>query len=91
MLLGEIFPSRLRGKALGVAAMAQWIANFLVTLTFPALSGWSLTGTYTIYAIFAALSFVYVFWRIPETKGMELEQSETLFAAHDKKHSTAAS
>ena len=91
VLLGEIFPSRIRGKALGVAAMAQWIANFLVTLTFPALSGWSLTGTYTIYAIFAALSFVYVFWRIPETKGMELEQSETLFAAHDKKHSSAAS
>ncbi|GAA5029259.1 sugar porter family MFS transporter [Microbacterium fluvii] len=79
VLLGEIFPSRIRGKALGVAAGAQWIANFLVTVTFPAMSGWSLPATYGMYAVFAALSFVYVAWRIPETKGMELEQTETLF------------
>lgn len=38
VLLGEIFPSRIRGKALGVAAGAQWIANFLITVSFPAMS-----------------------------------------------------
>lgn len=79
VLLGEIFPSRIRGKALGVAAGAQWIANFLITVSFPAMSGWSLPVTYGMYALFAALSFVYVAWRVPETKGMELEQTETLF------------
>lgn len=79
VLLGEIFPSRIRAKALGVAAAAQWIANFLITVSFPVMSAWSLSGTYLMYAIFAALSFVYVLWRIPETKGMELEQTETLF------------
>lgn len=79
VLLGEIFPSRIRGKALGVAAGAQWIANFLVSWTFPELSAWSLPLTYLMYAIFAALSFVFVLWKIPETKGMELEQTETLF------------
>ncbi len=79
VLLGEIFPSRIRGKALGVAAGAQWIANFAITMTFPALSAWSLPLTYGMYALFAALSFVFVAWKIPETKGMELEQTETLF------------
>ncbi len=79
VLLGEIFPSRIRAKALGVAAGAQWIANFLITMTFPAMAGWSLPLTYGMYAAFAALSFVFVLWRIPETKGMALEQTETLF------------
>ena len=79
VLLGEIFPSRIRGKALGIAAGAQWVANFLITVSFPAMSGWSLPVTYGMYALFAALSFVYVAWRVPETKGMELEQTETLF------------
>ncbi len=84
VLLGEIFPSRIRGKALGVAAGAQWIANFLVSWTFPQLSTWSLPLTYGMYALFAALSFVFVLWKIPETKGMELEQTETLFVTKPK-------
>ncbi|MEU2203751.1 sugar porter family MFS transporter [Microbacterium oleivorans] len=84
VLLGEIFPSRIRGKALGVAAGAQWIANFLITVSFPAMSSWSLPLTYGMYALFAALSFVYVAWRVPETKGMELEQTETLFVRKAK-------
>nr|WP_274637984.1 sugar porter family MFS transporter [Microbacterium bovistercoris] len=84
VLLGEIFPSRIRGKALGVAAGAQWIANFLITVSFPAMSSWSLPLTYGMYALFAALSFVFVAWRIPETKGMELEQTETLFVRTPK-------
>jgi SP family sugar:H+ symporter-like MFS transporter len=84
VLLGEIFPSRIRGKALGVAAGAQWIANFAITVSFPAMSNWSLPLTYGMYALFAALSFVYVALRIPETKGMELEQTETLFVKKAK-------
>lgn len=79
VLLGEIFPSRIRGKALGVAAAAQWLANFLVAVSFPAMSAWSLPWTYAAYALFAALSFAFVLWRVPETKGMELEKTETLF------------
>jgi SP family sugar:H+ symporter-like MFS transporter len=80
VLLGEIFPNRFRARALGLAAAAQWIANFLVTVTFPALSDFSLLFTYGMYATFAALSFVFVFWKVPETNGMALEESETLFA-----------
>jgi MFS transporter, SP family, sugar:H+ symporter len=84
VLLGEIFPSRIRGKALGVAAGAQWVANFLITVSFPAMSAWSLPLTYAMYAAFAALSFFYVWWKVPETKGMDIEQTETLFVQRPK-------
>lgn len=81
VLLGEIFPGRIRARALGLAAAAQWVANFLVTVTFPVLSNFSLFFTYGMYATFAALSFVFVFWKVPETNGMSLEESETVFPA----------
>lgn len=79
VLLGEIFPNSIRARALGLAAAAQWIANFLVTVTFPVLSDYSLVFTYGMYATFAALSFFFVLAKVPETNGMSLEQSETLF------------
>lgn len=79
VLLGEIFPGRVRAKALGVAAMAQWLANFAITITFPSMSSWSLPLTYAMYALFALLSFVFVFFKIPETRGLSLEESEKLF------------
>ncbi len=78
VLLGEIFPNSIRAKALGVAAAAQWIANFLVTVTFPSFSAASLPLTYGGYALFAALSFVFVLRVIPETKGMKLEDAGEL-------------
>lgn len=74
VLLGEMFPNRIRAAALGVAAAAQWIANFAVTLTFPPLlSAFGASVPYLVYAVFAALSFLFVLRRIPETKGVELE------------------
>ena len=88
VLLGEIFPNRIRARALGIAAAAQWIANFLVTVSFPPLAEMSLVVTYGIYAIFAALSFVFVFKIVPETNGLSLEEANTLFV--DKNKSKAA-
>jgi SP family sugar:H+ symporter-like MFS transporter len=79
VLLGEIFPTKIRGKALGVAAAAQWIANFLITVSFPPMAAFSLPFTYGMYAVFALLSFFFVFYKIPETNGMALEHAETLF------------
>lgn len=74
VLLGEMFPNWLRAAALAVAAAAQWIANFLITVTFPALASVGLTLAYGLYAFFALLSFVFVFRAISETKGKELEE-----------------
>lgn len=74
VLLGEMFPNRIRAGALAVAAAAQWIANFVVSTTFPALADLGLTVAYGLYAAMAALSFVFVFTMIPETKGRALEE-----------------
>ncbi|MET3811995.1 sugar porter family MFS transporter [Arthrobacter sp. UYEF3] len=79
VLLGEIFPSRIRARALGLAAAAQWIANFAITLSFPVMAAASLPLTYAMYAAFAAASFFFVMFKVPETNGMALEQAETLF------------
>ncbi|HET7140625.1 MAG TPA: MFS transporter, partial [Arthrobacter sp.] len=79
VLLGEIFPSRIRARALGLAAAAQWVANFAITLSFPVLASASLPLTYAMYALFAAASFFFVMFKVPETNGMSLEQADTLF------------
>jgi sugar porter (SP) family MFS transporter len=79
VLLGEIFPARIRARALGLAAAAQWIANFAITLSFPVMAAGSLPLTYAMYALFAAASFFFVLYKVPETNGMSLEQAETLF------------
>jgi len=84
VLLGEIFPSRIRARALGIAAAAQWIANFVITVSFPPLASVSLVLTYGLYALFAALSFVFVFKVVPETNGLSLEEAETLFTKKPK-------
>ncbi|WP_421355093.1 sugar porter family MFS transporter [Microbacterium phosphatis] len=73
VLLGEMFPNRVRASALAVAAAAQWVANFIVSTTFPVLSGVGLSFAYGLYAVCAAGSLVFVWWKVRETKGMELE------------------
>ncbi|GAA3259729.1 sugar porter family MFS transporter [Nonomuraea helvata] len=73
VLLGEMFPNRIRAAALGVAAGAQWIANWAITVSFPALAQWNLAATYAVYACFALLSFLFVIKWVRETKGRKLE------------------
>jgi SP family sugar:H+ symporter-like MFS transporter len=74
VMLGEKFPNRIRAAALGVAAAAQWIANWLISTTFPALSDIGLGLAYGIYTASAILSFFFVVRFVSETKGKELEE-----------------
>ncbi|MFC9647707.1 sugar porter family MFS transporter [Streptomyces sp. NPDC056937] len=74
VFLGEMFPNRIRAAALGVAASAQWIANWAITASFPSLADWNLSGTYVIYACFAVLSIPFVLLFVKETKGKTLEE-----------------
>ncbi len=73
VLLGEMFPNRIRGAALGLAAAAQWLANCAITASFPALGDFSLGIAYGFYAICALLSFFFVWKFVAETKGKHLE------------------
>lgn len=74
VFLGEMFPNRIRAAALGVAASAQWIANWAITASFPSLAGWDLSATYVVYACFALLSVPFVAFFVKETKGKTLEE-----------------
>ncbi|MFR9795796.1 sugar porter family MFS transporter [Streptomyces sp. MS06] len=74
VMLGEMFPNRIRAAALGVAASAQWIANWAITASFPSLADWNLSATYVIYTVFAALSVPFVLKFVKETKGKTLEE-----------------
>ncbi|WP_326596316.1 sugar porter family MFS transporter [Streptomyces sp. NBC_01803] len=74
VLLGEMFPNRIRAAALGVAASAQWIANWAISQSFPTLSDWNLSGAYVMYTCFALLSIPFILLWVPETKGKALEE-----------------
>jgi SP family sugar:H+ symporter-like MFS transporter len=75
VMLGEMFPNQLRGSGLAVSGFSQWIANFGITMTFPIMLGTiGLTGAYGFYAISAAISVIFVWVMVHETKGKELEE-----------------
>ncbi|RKG87946.1 sugar porter family MFS transporter [Corallococcus terminator] len=73
VLLGEMFPNRIRALALSIAAMAQWVANFAVSASFPALKALGLGWAYGLYAAAAVFSLFFAIRFIKETKGRELE------------------
>jgi MFS transporter, SP family, sugar:H+ symporter len=74
VLLGEMFPNRSRGAALAVAVFAQWMANWLVTISFPStVESLGPAGAYGIYLFFAVVSFFFVQRKVRETRGMPLE------------------
>jgi MFS transporter, SP family, sugar:H+ symporter len=75
VLLGEMFPNRLRGAALAVSGAMNWAINFVVTVTFlPLLKGAGLSVAYGLYAAAAGTSLLFVWFAVPETKGKTLEE-----------------
>jgi sugar porter (SP) family MFS transporter len=81
VLLSEIYPLSIRGKAVGLALFANWLFNYLVSLTFLLLIeklGMSLT--FALYGFISLLCLIFVYFYIPETKGKSLEEIEFLAA-----------
>ena len=77
VLIAEIFPNRIRAAAISVAVSVLWIACFLLTFTFPALNrALGAAGTFWLYAAVCWAGLVFVWLRVPETKGKSLEQIE---------------
>jgi SP family sugar:H+ symporter-like MFS transporter len=73
VLLGESFPNKIRAAVLSLAGGAQWVANWVVSTTFPPLKDAGLGLAYGIYTTFAVLSLLFVLKFVRETKGVELE------------------
>lgn len=73
VMVGEMFPLRIRSAAMSVATACNWIANWTVTETFPTLSDWNLSATYAMYAGFAVVSLGFTAVFVRETTGRELQ------------------
>lgn len=78
VLLGEMFPNKIRAAAMSVAVASNWIANFIVSESFPGLVGISLGLAYGLFTVGALVSFFYVLRYVKETKGVQLEDMEQL-------------
>jgi SP family sugar:H+ symporter-like MFS transporter len=74
VMVGEMFPLRIRAAAISVATAFNWIANWAVTETFPRMASWNLSATYALYAAFAVLSFGFIAKAVRETNGKRLEE-----------------
>jgi len=88
VMLGEMFPNQLRGSGLAVSGLAQWLANFAITITFPLLLvGAGLSVAYGLYAFFAFVSVWFVVRLVQETKGRELEDMNQLWEQIEQQRS----
>ena len=78
IIISEIFPARIRGRAASVGVLTLWAAIFVVAQTFPMLKAdVGLTVTYFIYSGCSFISCLFAALVLPETKGKTLEQIET--------------
>jgi SP family xylose:H+ symportor-like MFS transporter len=92
VLLSEIFPNQIRGKAMAIAVAVQWIANYIVSSTFPILqknpvllAHFDGGFPYFIYGLMGILAALFMMRWVPETKGHTLEDMEALWSATSSK------
>jgi len=76
----EIFPAKIRGRAMSIATFVIWTSCYVVAQTFPLLNDSAAVGpakTFWVYAAFSLAGFIFVWAKLPETKGRSLEEIET--------------
>ncbi|TPQ22871.1 sugar porter family MFS transporter [Streptomyces sporangiiformans] len=77
LMLSEIFPMRMRGFGMGMAAVVLWLTNFVIGLVFPSLvSGIGISNTFFLFVLAGLFSLTFVKLYVPETKGRTLESLE---------------
>jgi len=75
VVISEIFPNKIRGRAASIATSTLWTGTLVVTFTFLSLiHALGVSGTFAIYAVLSILTFVFIWRKVPETKGKTLEQ-----------------
>jgi sugar porter (SP) family MFS transporter len=89
VLLSEIFPNRVRGVAMALSTFTLWIASFVLTYTFPLLNhGLGASGSFLLYGAICVTGFWFIYSHVPETKGLSLEELESIFAENIIKKQT---
>ena len=84
VLISEIFPNKIRGRAVAIAVAAQWAANYFISSTYPLMMEFSGGVTYGFYGVMSILSFIFVWKMVPETKNKTLEEMEGLWLNRNK-------
>jgi sugar porter (SP) family MFS transporter len=80
LMISEIYPLRIRGTAMSVASIANWGSNWLVALTFPVLlATLGGAGSFWLFAVLGVVAWIFVYFRVPETKNRSLEEIEASF------------
>eukprot|EP01012_Entosiphon_sulcatum_P056662 TRINITY_DN80363_c0_g1_i1.p1 TRINITY_DN80363_c0_g1~~TRINITY_DN80363_c0_g1_i1.p1 ORF type:complete len:501 (+),score=56.17 TRINITY_DN80363_c0_g1_i1:22-1503(+) len=83
----EVFPQAIRAKAMSLAVCANWIADYIVVATWLSLSGWlGLTGGYIVYVAVGIAGGLFVWFYVPETRGLTLEQAAALLSGTTKRN-----
>lgn len=86
VLISEIFPNRIRGKATAIASMALWTADYVVSQTFPPmLSSAGPAVTFWIFGVLSLFTFFFTWRVVPETQGKSLEEIESLWSESESK------
>lgn len=92
ILCSEIFPTRVRGLCIAICALVYWIGDIIVTYSLPdLLDSIGLAGVFGIYAVVCVISFIFIFLKVPETKGMPLEVITEFFAVGARQVAAAKS
>ncbi|XP_073127901.1 monosaccharide-sensing protein 2 [Henckelia pumila] len=87
ILCSEIFPTRVRGLCIAICSLTFWIGDIIVTYTLPLLlNSIGLTSVFAMYAVVCAVAWFFVFFHVPETKGMPLEVITEFFAVGAKQN-----
>lgn len=76
LIISEIFPTHVRGRATSVCTFSNWITDFVILLVFPKLQEWSQVGTFVTFAGITLALMLALGWLLPETKNKTLEQIE---------------
>lgn len=90
LFCSEIFPNKIRGRAMSVAAFTVWTSCYIVAQTFPMLNDSPAVGpakTFWLYGVVSLFSFIFVLTLVPETKGRSLEEIEIMWAGRVPKGS----
>lgn len=78
VLISELYPLKIRGRAMSIATTANWFFNYLMSLVFLDLMKWmGIVGVFELFAAFTVATIIFVYFYIPETKGKSLEEIES--------------
>ena len=79
LMIAEIYPLKIRGRAMSTVTMINWATNLVVAITFlTIIELLGVSGTFWLYGLIAVFALIFVYFHVPETKGKSLEEIERL-------------